>query len=188
MKRLLVSLAAAAVMAATIAPAAMAAPDYQQGPGPGWGCGGWGYGYGAQGATPGSYDYSQVPMWKTLADKLGMNANDLVKELQGGKSVVDVASNKGVSEQSLIDALMALQNDALNLRVQNGYLTQAQADSIRQAEAAQVKYMLEQKGFGGGLGWGGMMGGYGMGPGMMGGYGIGPGMMGRGFGGWGWNR
>ena len=183
MKRLLVSLAAAAVMVAAIAPAAMAAPDYQQtppGPGWGWGCdgwgyGGWGYGYGTQG----NYDYSQIPMWKTLADKLGMNANDLVKELQGGKSVADVASEKNVSEQSLIDALMAPQIDALKLRVQNGYLNQAQADSVQQAEAARVKYMLEQKGFAGSYGWGGTMGGYGTGWG---------GMMGRGYGSWGWGR
>ena len=181
MKRLLVSLGAAAVMVAAIVPAAMAAPDYQQvPPGPGWGCGGWGYGYGAQG----NYDYSQIPMWKTLGDKLGTNANDLVKELQGGKSVADVAAEKGVSEQSLIDALMAPQIDALKLRVQNGYLTQPQADSIQQAEANRVKYMLEQKGFAGGYGWGGMMGGYGTGWGGM----MGPGMMGRGFGGWGWGR
>lgn len=185
MKRLFVSLAAAAVMVAAIVPAAMAAPDYQQVPGPGWGCdgwgnGGWGNGYGTQG----SYDYSQVPMWKILADKLGINANDLVKELQGGKSVADVAAEKGVSEQSLIDALMAPQIDALKLRVQNGYLTQTQADSIQQAEAARVKYMLEQKGFAGGYGWGGMMGGYGTGWGGM----MGPSMMGRGYGPWGWAR
>ena len=171
MKRLFVSLAAAAVMVAAIVPAAMAAPDYQQvppGPGWGWGCdgwgnGGWGNGYGTQG----SYDYSQVPMWKILADKLGINANDLVKELQGGKSVADVAAEKGVSEQSLIDALMAPQIDALKLRVQNGYLTQTQADSIQQAEAARVKYMLEQRGFAGNHGWGG----YGVGPGMTGAHG-----------------
>ena len=188
MKRLLVSLAAAAVMVAAIVPAAMAAPDYQQvppGPGWGWGCdgwgnGGWGDGYGTQG----NYDYSQIPMWKTLADKLGMNANDLVKELQGGKSVADVAASKDVSEQSLIDALMAPQIDALNARVQNSYLTQTQADSIQQAEAARVKYMLEQKGFAGSYGWGGTAGGYGMGWGGM----MGPGMMGRGYGPWGWTR
>ena len=163
MKRLLVSLAAAAVMVAAIVPAAMAAPDYQQGPGPGWGCGGWDYGYGAQT----NFDYSQIPMWKTLTDKLGMNANDLVKELQGGKSVADVASDKDVSEQSLIDALMAPRIDALNQRVQNGYLTQAQADSIQQAETARVKYMLEQRDFAGNYGWGG----YGVGPGMTGAHG-----------------
>ena len=170
MKRLLVSLAAAAVMVAATVPAAMAAPDYQQGPGLGWGWGydgwingGWGYGYGAQT----NFDYSQIPMWKTLADKLGISANDLVKELQGGKSVADVAAEKGVSEQSLIDALMAPQIDALKLRVQSGFLTQAQADSIQQAQEARVKYMVEQKGFAGNHGWGG----YGVGPGMTGAHG-----------------
>ena len=188
MKRLVVALAVAAVMVAAIVPAAMAAPSFQQAPGTGWGCGGWGYGYGGQGVTPGNFDYSQVPMWQTLADKLGMSANDLVNELKGGKSVADVAAAKGVSEQTLIDALVAAQNDALDLRVQDGFLTQAQADAIKQAQASRVKYMLEQKGFGfgGGFGPGGMMGGYGPGwGGMMGGFGPGRGGMMGGFGGWG---
>ena len=172
MKRLLVALAAVAAMAAVIVPAAMAAPSDQAAPGTGWGCPMWGYGGYGSGAQA-NIDYSQIPMWKTLGDKLGMNPNDLVKELQGGKSVADVASEKNVSEQTLIDALMAPQIDFLKLRVQYGYMTQDQANAAQQAQAAGVKSMLEQKGFGGGYGWGGY--GYGMGPGMMWGHGYGPG-------------
>ena len=185
MKRLLVSLAAVAAMAAVIVPAVLAAPVDQAAPGPGWGwgCPAWGYGYGS--GAQANIDYSQIPTWKTLGNKLGMNPNDLVKELQGGKSVTDVASEKNVSEQTLIDALMAPQIDFLKLQVQYGYMTQTQADAAQQAQAASVKAMLEQKGFSGGYGWGGygmgrgMMGGYGYGPG---GYGMGPGMMGGYFG------
>ncbi len=175
MKRLLVSLAAAAAMAAVIVPAAMAATAGQAAPGPGygWGCPMWGYGYGS--GAQANIDYSQIPTWKTLGDKLGMNPNDLVKELQGGKSVADVASEKNVSEQTLIDALMAPQIDLLKLRVQYGYMTHDQANAAQQAEAASVKSMLEQKGFSGGYGPGGYGYGFGMGPGMMWGNGYGRG-------------
>ena len=116
MKRLLVSLAAVAAMAAVIVPAVLAAPVDQAAPGPGWGwvCPAWGYGYGS--GAQANIDYSQIPTWKTLGNKLGMNPNDLVKELQGGKSVTDVASEKNVSEQTLIDALMAPQIDFLKLQ------------------------------------------------------------------------
>ncbi len=180
MKRLILALAAVAVLAIGTAAAVSAqTPTPSQGQ-PGWGC--WG------GGAYGSYDPATNPTLERLADKIGISAADLAQQLKDGKSVLDVAGSK-VSEQDLVNLLVAPQTDMLNLRVKYGYLTQDQANAMQKYVADRAKAQLEQKGFA--FGWGGgMMGGYagpGMmggyaGPGMMGGYG-GPGTMGRGFGG-----
>lgn len=171
MKRLILALAAVAVLAIGTAAAVSAqTPTPSQGQ-PGWGC--WG------GGAYGSYDPATNPTLERLADKIGISAADLAQQLKDGKSVLDVAGSK-VSEQDLVNLLVAPQTDMLNLRVKYGYLTQDQANAMQKYLADRAKAQLEQKGFA--FGWGGgMMGGY-AGPGMMGGYG-GPGTMGRGFGG-----
>lgn len=122
--------------------------------------------------TYGNYDPTSNPTIKRLADKIGIGASDLVKELQSGKSVVEVAKGKNVDEQALVDLLLAPQTDTLAIKIKYSYLTQDQANSIQKLAADRIKYQLEQKGFFGGFGYGHMMGGYGFG-GMMG-HGFGP--------------
>jgi hypothetical protein len=185
MKRLIIAAAAVSVLAVVTAVGVFAqTPPAAQGQG--WSCPGWGAG------AQGNNDPSTNPTIKALADKLGIQASDLVSQLQGGKSVADVAKDKGVSEQTLIDLLQAPMVDMMKVRVQYGYLTQDQADQAQKYMAERIKTQLEQKGFVGGYGMmgGGMMGrGFGggmMGPGgqgMMGRGGQGgPGMMGGGYG------
>lgn len=152
MKRLMVSMAAVALLALGTAASAAAAPPSQ-----GWGPGGHWWGYGGSYGNP---DYSANPMLKALADKLGMSANDLASELRGGKSVVEVAATKNVAEQTLMDLLMAPVIDSLKLRVQYGYMTQQQADAAQKYESDRIRYMLNQKGFLGMPGWGGYMMGH----------------------------
>lgn len=169
MKRLVIALAAVAVLAV-----GTAAVTFAQTPTPGqtgWGC--WG------GGANGNYDPADNPTLAGLAEKLGMSAADLSKELQAGKSVAEVAKAKNVELKTLVEVLQAPQLEMLKWRVEKGYLTQEQADAMQKYMAERTSYQLEQKGgFGYGWGRGGMMGpGFG---GMMGpGYG---GMMGPGFG------
>ncbi len=162
MRRLILALAAVAMLAIGTAAAVSAQTPTPQQVQPGWGC--WG------GGANGNYDPATNPTIERLADKIGISAADLVQQLKSGKSVVDVAGSK-VSEQDLVNVLLQPQTDMLKLRVQYGYLTQDQADAAQKYMADRAKYQLEQKGLT--FGWGG---------GMMGGFG-GPGMMGRGFGG-----
>ena len=180
MKRLVISLAAAALLVAGSGAAAMAAPMLaDQTPQPGWVCPAWSGSFG-------NYDPTTNPTVKLVAGKLGIGADALVSELKSGKSVADVAKEKNVDEQSLIDALMAPQNDMMATRVKYGYLTQDQANQALQYMSQAIKNQLETKGFfAGGSGSGTTGPGY-FGPGMMGGgFGggaYGPGMMGGGFG------
>lgn len=176
MKRLMVALAAATLLVVGTGAVVLAQTPTPWSQGQfGWGCPGWG------GGAYGNYDPAQNPTLQLLAEKIGISAKDLAAELQAGKSVAEVAKARNVSEQTLVDALLAPRLEMLEIRVKYGYLTREQADAAKQAMAESVKWQLNQKGYLGGAGWGRGMMGPGYGPGMMG-PGYGPGMMGRGYG------
>jgi hypothetical protein len=94
----------------------------------------------------------------TIATALGVAEADLRTELQAGKSIADVASEKGVALQTVVDAVIAGQTTALSQAVANGRITQAQADAMLAQARANLPNLLELKGgfaFGGrGLGGG----------------------------------
>ncbi len=189
MKRLITAVAAAGLLAIGAAGVAMAAPyEADDTPGTAWACPAWT-------GTFGNYDPATNPSLARIAEKLGMSAADLSKELQAGKSVAELAAAKGVDTQAIVDVLIAPQKEMMAIRQKYGFLTQEQADLAIQNTAAAAKARLELKGYFGGFGGmmgrgmtgGGMMGGGMMGPGALRpnvapGTGLGPGMMGGGFG------
>ena len=69
---------------------------------------------------------------QAAADKLGMSLQDLQTQLHSGKSLSDVAKDKGVSEQDLRSAMATAAKTQLDQAVKDGKLTQAQADSVLQ--------------------------------------------------------
>lgn len=173
--KLLGSIVTVVLLTATLATTAFAAPPTpsprSNAPGP------YGYGY------LGGYDLDRV------AKILDMTRDDIISQLQQGKSLVQVAQSKNKTEQDLIDVLLAPEKDMIQLRVKYGYLTQEQADYSLQQTTDRIKAAINATGtgsgygygYGNGYGWG--CGGFG---GTMGGFG---GMMGRmmgGWGGWGW--
>lgn len=119
-----------------------------------------------------------------VAKLLGTTASDLTTQLTSGKTLADVAKEKGATQDRLVDTIIAFDKDALALRVTYGYLNQAQADWELQRLRAEANAIITYPGLAApGYGWG--MGGWGMG-GMMGGGMMGSGMMGGGMmGGWG---
>lgn len=93
-----------------------------------------------------------------VARLLNMTVDQIWAERVLGKTIADLAKEKGVSTQTLIDALVASQKTMLDQVVTNGRLTQAQADKwldwYEQAAALQLTEPY-------GLGFGGMRGGFG---------------------------
>ncbi|WP_219838769.1 hypothetical protein [Paenibacillus sp. R14(2021)] len=61
---------------------------------------------------------------------LGLSESDLQKELAAGKSLADVAKEKGVDVQKLIDAQKKQIVDGVNAAVKAGKMTQKQADKV----------------------------------------------------------
>jgi hypothetical protein len=73
------------------------------------------------------------------ADQLDMSLTDLLTELQDGKSIADVAAEKGVDTGAIVDAYLAELKTDLDEAVAEGRITQNQADySLEQAEERAV--------------------------------------------------
>jgi hypothetical protein len=145
---LIASLAVGAVWAQGTTPQAQATPQAQtlpQGPPKG-------------GAFGGMNDFATL---------LGMTADQIWAERVQGKTLADLAKDKGIDTQKLVDALLASQKTMLDQAVTDNRMTQAQADKwltwYTQAAALQL---TEPYGPGLGGGMGGMRGGPG-GPGGM---------------------
>ena len=64
----------------------------------------------------------------SAAKALGMTEADLTTALQGGQTIADVASSKGVDVQTVIDAMVKAEKAEIQAQVDAGTITQAQAD------------------------------------------------------------
>ncbi|HEY66308.1 MAG TPA: DUF2680 domain-containing protein [Caldilineae bacterium] len=87
------------------------------------------------------------------ADILGMDRVDLVAELREGKSIAEIA---GDQLEEIVDALLAKRQAILNQLVEEGQITQEQADAILESMESHLTERLSQpfapRGFGRGLG------------------------------------
>ncbi|MGQ9683012.1 MAG: hypothetical protein ACUVX9_10775 [Anaerolineae bacterium] len=99
-----------------------------------------------------------------VTELLGMTPEEIRAERQKGKTLAQIAEEKGVSEQEIIDAVVAEMKATLDQAVKNGKLTQAQADWLLARTKALVPFTLSnpfvppENGFGrpcrGFRGWG----------------------------------
>ena len=104
-------------------------------------------------------------VWNALSETLDLTSDELYAEVSSGKTIAQVAEEKGVSRTDLVAALETAHKDSLTQAVTDSYLTQEQADSILTQMAGRYEWMLDNAGAGYG-----MMGGYGGRGGMMGGF------------------
>ncbi len=123
------------------------------------------------------------------AEKLGLTTQELLTELQAGKTIADVAAEKNVAVDTIVEAVIAPRTERLNQLITDGQLTQEQADAMLTLMKANVTERINAEwpagGFGRGMMGGGRWGG-GMMGGMMGGGRWGGGMMGGMMGGGRW--
>ena len=83
----------------------------------------------------------------TAATALGMSEADLQTALQGGKSIAQVATDKGVDLAKVTDAIKASDVKAIDDAVAAGKLTQAQADAQKAGLDAHIKDEVTRVGF-----------------------------------------
>ena len=90
----------------------------------------------------------------TAAKALGVTSEELRTALRDGKSVADVAGEKGVDVQVVIDALVAEAQERIATAVSDGRITQAQADERLATLTDDVTKIVngEGRGFGRGRG------------------------------------
>lgn len=68
------------------------------------------------------------PGLDVAAQALGMTTDELHSALDGGQTLAQVAADKGVNVQVVIDALVASATNHINEEVTSGEITQAEAD------------------------------------------------------------
>ncbi len=90
------------------------------------------------------------------AQVLGLDQTDLVATLNSGKTIADVAKEKGVALDKIVDAFVAARKPALDQAVTNGRMTQAQADAMlatmRTNVTTQLSAKFQPRGYGDGTG------------------------------------
>lgn len=139
--------------------------------------GGFGMGPGGRGGMMdrgGPWGGPENSLIAVAAEKLGLTTQELLTELQAGKTIAEVASEKNVAVDTIVEAVIAPRTERLNQLVTDGQLTQEQADAMLTLMKANVTERINAEwptgGFGRGMGMmGGMMGGDRWGGGMMGG-------------------
>lgn len=105
----------------------------------------------AQAPTPPSTGTPQTPLdgaWgqvcngegvvsNAISKLLGMTPQDLYAEHSSGKTLSEIAKEKGITDQQVIDAMLAGRQEMVAQAVKDGRITQAQADWM----LAQIKTM-----------------------------------------------
>jgi len=71
-------------------------------------------------------------MLQTWANALGLQVQDLAAAIQSGKTVADVAKEKGLTIEAVVDKAIEARKAVVQQAVEAGRLTQAQADALLQ--------------------------------------------------------
>jgi hypothetical protein len=96
-----------------------------------------------------------------VAQLLGTTQDDVKAQLAAGKTLADLAAAKNVTQEALIQTLLGPYTDHLALMVKYGYMTQAQADTLKQQATTRLQAVVASKiGTEPGAGFGGMMRGW----------------------------
>lgn len=80
------------------------------------------------------------------AEVLGITADELRTALEGGRSIADVAAERGVEKQAVVDALVAAATERIDAELADGRLTQAQADERKAELVERVTAQVERAG------------------------------------------
>lgn len=121
--------------------------------------------------APGTtFGYLHEEMVAIYAEALGLSVDDLNARLESGETLGQIAYSTGMTVTEFRDLAGTLREDVLNLAVQNGTITQEQADWMLQNGNGQNAGAGNGNGYGAGAGTG-----TGAGVGMGGGRGAGAG-------------
>ena len=77
-------------------------------------------------------------MIAVYAEKLGITVEDLNTRLANGETMAQIASSKGLTADQFSALMIDARNQAIDLAVTNGTLTQAQADWMKQHGGGQM--------------------------------------------------
>jgi hypothetical protein len=99
---------------------------------------------GGMGGTRGQMGGPQQSLVAVAADTLGMTQTDLIAQLQGGKTIAQVAGEKNVALDTIVNAFVATRQTRMTQAVAAGRMTQPQADVMLATMRTNVTARLSQ--------------------------------------------
>lgn len=87
-------------------------------------------------------------VWAALADQLGTTTEDLTAQVESGKTLAQIAEEKGVAVKDLATTMENGMKAGLEQAVKDGALTQEQADLMLQHMDGQYEWMITNMGAG----------------------------------------
>lgn len=116
------------------------------------GCQGFGQG-GGPGYGPGPrMMHNFAYMWDSVAKFLGMDAAALRSERETGKSIEQIAKEKGKSEKEVTSYIVSQHKARLDQLVKEGTLTPEQASAREEFLKDRIKNQIKREGYGPGMG------------------------------------
>jgi len=113
---------------------------------------------------------------ETIASTLGISFEELTDRLSQGETIAQIAQDEGIATSALVDAILAPHSEHLELRLKDGYLSEAEAADLLERARASVEEAISLPVYGlisspyssslpgnGWNRWGGQMGGFGSG-------------------------
>ncbi|TMV46128.1 hypothetical protein FE783_27290 [Paenibacillus mesophilus] len=76
---------------------------------------------------------------------IGIDKGELLKQLESGKSIAEVAGAKGIQEADLTNRLLAIRMQKIDEAVKSGKWTQEKADRIKERLPDHLKMMVNNK-------------------------------------------
>jgi hypothetical protein len=95
-------------------------------------------------AVKGAWDGPEHSLVAVAAELFDREQADLVAELQGGKTLAEVAETKNIAVQDIVDAFLAPRAEFLAQAVADGKITQADADAMQVRMQATVSAKISQ--------------------------------------------
>lgn len=86
------------------------------------------------------------PNLDAAASALGITNDELMTALLSGKSIAQVASDRGVAVQKVIDAIVAAETTKIDQALSAGRITQSQADSSKSGLLQRVTDLVNRAG------------------------------------------
>jgi hypothetical protein len=103
-------------------------------------------GYGLHGLAPGPLGgFGHIVELEGAASYLGLSETEVRAELREGKSLAEIAKAEGKSVDGLVQALLVDAREKLDRAVDEGRLTDAQADELREGLEDRVKALVNHE-------------------------------------------
>lgn len=98
-----------------------------------------------EGTHESKHGHKRFFLFEDAAAVIGMQPDELKKQLEGGKSLAELAKAKGIDEAALVEKMMALRMQKVEEAVKAGKITQEKADLIKAKLPEHLKMLVTKK-------------------------------------------